>query len=67
MNIHVNSMNTPVSCLKIAHAGIKSRRHFRLVRGKLQNAIRHLPAEAQGASLRVFDSVAKKYGNFERY
>jgi hypothetical protein len=60
-------MNTPVTYLKVAHKGIKSRRHLRLVRGQFQATIKHLSHDLQESSMRVFDAIAKKYGSFERY
>ena len=66
-NTHANNMNNPVTYLKVAHKGIKSRRHLRLVRGQFQATIRHLSHDLQESSMRVFDAIAKKYGSFERY
>lgn len=66
-NTPANSMNKPVTFLKVAHKGIKSRRHLRLVRGQFMATIKHLSIDLQESSMRVFDAIAKKYGSFERY
>jgi|TARA_R110000868_G_C10516424_1_gene732671 hypothetical protein len=57
----------PITCMKIAFKGIKSRRHYRLVRGSFQKAISHLSSDLQDSALREFDRVAKKFGSSDKY
>lgn len=57
----------PITCMKIAFKGIKSRRHYRLVRGSFQKALSYLSIDLQDSALREFDRMAKKHGNFDKY